>query len=264
MLSKMQSSKRDKSWSGAAGRIAQCARSAALRVANTARSGAAFKPPFCESPSDSGVYAPTQLSAYRVAASRLSLKCGRSLAARAIDTKAPPMATKTRTYGFTMLEVLISIVVIAFGLLGIAGLQAFAIKNNHSASLRITATSMANDMIDRMKANYIAVMNGDYNKPNSTDYTTAVASCLTTAGCTSQQLAQNDLNEWSQRLAASLPNGRGVVCLDSTPHDGTTVATPDCDNTGTTMYVVKIWWTDDRTASGVPAAPQRFSWAFNP
>jgi type IV pilus assembly protein PilV len=166
--------------------------------------------------------------------------------------------------GFTMLEVLISIVVIAFGLLGIAGLQAFAIKNNHSASLRITATSMANDMIDRMKANYIAVMNGDYNKPNSADYGTAVASCLTTAGCTSQQLAQNDLNEWSQRLAASLPNGRGVVCLDSTPHDGTTVAAPECDNTGTTMYVVKIWWIDDRTASGVPAAPQRFSWAFNP
>src|ERR1700704_1087533 len=63
---------------------------------------------------------------------------------------------KTSTHGFTMLEVLISIVVIAFGLLGIAGLQAYAIKNNHSAALRSTATSLANDMIDRMKANYIA------------------------------------------------------------------------------------------------------------
>jgi type IV pilus assembly protein PilV len=170
----------------------------------------------------------------------------------------------SRTRGFTMLEVLISIVVIAFGLLGIAGLQAFAIQNNHSASLRITATSLANDMIDRMKANYIAVMNGDYNKPNTADYTTPVASCLTTAGCTSQQLAQNDLNEWTQRLAASLPNGRGIVCLDSTPNDGVSDAAPACDNSGTTMYVVKIWWIDDRTATGNAATPQRFSWAFNP
>ncbi|MDB5923114.1 MAG: pilV 2 [Betaproteobacteria bacterium] len=171
---------------------------------------------------------------------------------------------KTSTHGFTMLEVLISIVVIAFGLLGIAGLQAYAIKNNHSASLRSTATSLANDMIDRMKANYIAVMNGDYNKPNSTDYSTAVASCLTTAGCTSAQLAQNDLNEWAQRVAAALPNGQGIVCVDSTPNDGNTVAAPACDNTGTTMYVVKIWWIDDRSATGSLAAPQRFSWAFNP
>jgi type IV pilus assembly protein PilV len=174
------------------------------------------------------------------------------------------MATRTRAHGFTMLEVLISIVIIAFGLLGIAGLQAFAIKNNHSASLRITATSLATDMIDRMKANYVAVMDGHYNKSSSADYGTAVASCLTTAGCTSQQLAQNDLNEWSRRLAASLPNGRGIVCLDSTPDDGASDATPACDNTGTTMYAVKIWWIDDRTASGVPATPQRFSWAFNP
>jgi type IV pilus assembly protein PilV len=157
-----------------------------------------------------------------------------------------------------MLEVLISIVIIAFGLLGIAGLQAFAIKNNHSASLRITATSLANDMIDRMKANYVAVMNGDYNKSNSTDYGTAVASCLTTAGCTSQQLAQNDLNEWTQRLAASLPNGRGIVCLDSTPDDGASDATPACDNTGTTMYAVKIWWIHDYNEPTHAAQLQRF------
>ena len=174
------------------------------------------------------------------------------------------MTHKSYIHGFTMLEVLIAIVVIAFGLLGIAGLQAFAMKNNYSASLRITATTLANDMVDRMKANYIAVTNGDYNKPNTTDYATAVASCLTTTGCTSQELAQNDLNEWAQRLAAALPNGRGIVCLDSTPNDGGTVAAPACDNAGTTMYVVKIWWIDDRTATGSAATPQRFSWAFNP
>jgi type IV pilus assembly protein PilV len=166
--------------------------------------------------------------------------------------------------GFTMLEVLISIVVIAFGLLGIAGLQAYAIKNNYSASLRVTATSLANDMIDRMKANYVAVMNGDYNKPSTADYGTSVANCLAVAGCTSSELAQNDLYEWAQRVAAALPNGKAIVCLDSTPNDGVSAAAPACDNLGTTMYVVKIWWIDDRSATGALAAPQLFSWAFNP
>jgi type IV pilus assembly protein PilV len=175
---------------------------------------------------------------------------------------APAGAAASR--GFTMLEVLISIVVIAFGLLGIAGLQAYAIKNNYSASLRVTATSLASDMIDRMKANYVAVMNGDYNKPSTTAYTTSVANCLTTSGCTSSELAQNDLYEWAQRVAAALPNGKAIVCLDSTPNDGVSAAAPACDNLGTTMYVVKIWWIDDRSATGALATPQLFAWAFNP
>lgn len=174
------------------------------------------------------------------------------------------MPQRTLIAGFTMLEVLISIVVIAFGLLGIAGLQAFAIKNNQSASLRLTASTLANDMVDRMKTNYVGVSNGDYNKPSTTDYGTAVASCLTPSGCTPQQLAQNDLNEWSVKVAAVLPNGRGIVCLDSTPNDGVDATAPACDNTGVTIYTVKIWWLDDRTATGNPARPQRFSWPFNP
>lgn len=150
-----------------------------------------------------------------------------------------------------MLEVLISIVVIAFGLLGIAGLQAFALKNNQSASLRSTATVLASDIIDRIKANPLAADQGHYNKSSAADYTTQVAGCLTTGGCGSpQQLAQHDLYEWSQLVASSLPNGRGVVCLDKSPIDGTT-ATPACDGTGN-QYVVKIWWVDDRTRSAIP------------
>lgn len=150
-----------------------------------------------------------------------------------------------------MLEVLISIVVIAFGLLGVAGLQAFALKNNQGASLRSTATVLAADIIDRIKANPIGADQGHYNKSAPADYATQVAGCLTTGGCGSpQQLAQNDLYEWAQLVAAALPSGRGVVCLDQTPTDGTTAA-PACDGAGG-QYVVKIWWIDDRTRSAIP------------
>ncbi len=72
--------------------------------------------------------------------------------------------------GFTLLEVLIAIVVVALGLLGLAGLQVFALKNNQSASLRVAATNLTTDIIERMKANVDGVTS--YNRPDSSDYTT--------------------------------------------------------------------------------------------
>jgi type IV pilus assembly protein PilV len=174
------------------------------------------------------------------------------------------MSRRNSISGFTMLEVLISIIVIAFGLLGVAGLQAFAIKNNQSASMRITATTLATDLVDRIRSNYLGLSNGYYNQPDLSAYGTQQSSCISVAGCTSQQLAQNDLYEWSQRVAAALPGGTGIVCVDGTSNDGVDATTPACDGNGTNLYVVKIWWRDDRSATGSAAAPQRFTWPFNP
>lgn len=180
---------------------------------------------------------------------------------------------RSATTGFTMLEVLISIVVIAFGLLGIAGLQAFAVKNNQSAGTRITATTLAMDLVDRVRSNTAAfaptITSSPYNKPNLVDYGTFNAGCTGGLGCSTLQLAQNDLFEWAALVAAALPNGRGVVCIDSTPNDGIDASAPACDGTSTggdenDNYVVKIWWRDDRTASGNPAKPQLFAWNFIP
>ena len=178
---------------------------------------------------------------------------------------------RSRAVGFTLLEVLIAIVVVAFGLLGLAGLQVFALKNNQSATLRVTATNLTTDIIDRMKANYVGVINNQYNRPNTTDYGTAVVNCRST-GCTPTELAQNDLKEWRDRVRATLPGGDGIVCLDSTPNDPAPPATiptsPGCDGAGTTGYAVKIWWYDDRTQvnKASPTTPilKYMYTAFNP
>ena len=163
-----------------------------------------------------------------------------------------------------MLEVLISMVIIAFGLLGVAGLQAFALKNNQSANYRSIATMLASDISDRMRANYYGSgFDFMYNQSSIGSYNTPVAACGST-GCTSSELAQNDLYEWQQRIKTALPAGAGIVCVDRTPHDGTSATDPQCDNAGITNYVVKIWWTDDRTRTGVVTAPQRFSTTINP
>lgn len=175
------------------------------------------------------------------------------------------------SHGFTMLEVLISIVIIAFGLLGVAGLQAFALKNNHSASLRLTATTLAADMIDRMRVNHEGVSQLAYHSPNRADYNTANPGCLVPAGaCSPAQLAQHDRFEWQTRIAAAMPNGAGIVCLDTSPNDGVSADAPGCEGPGAGLpggdatWVIKIWWTDDRGPGASTATPQLFWTAFNP
>jgi type IV pilus assembly protein PilV len=161
--------------------------------------------------------------------------------------------------GFTLLEVLIAIVVLALGLLGLAGLQAASLRNNHSAYLRSQATLLAYDMADRMRANPEAAKNGDYNTAAPANN----AQCSTMDGCTFTQMAQRDKFEWAAAVATAMPSGQAIICLDSTsdPESGAgapTFADPKCDNTGT-VYAVKIWWNDNRSNT-----PQLFVYSFQP
>jgi len=167
--------------------------------------------------------------------------------------------------GFTLVEILITVLILSIGLLGLAGLQVRSMKSNHSSYLRSQATIMAYDIIDRMRANPKAVTDTAYvanaaytvtppttTPPNpyySVDGTAATGSCTTTGGCTTTQMAKTDITQWRVALATQLPGGVGVICLDSSPDDGNTLATPQCSNSGT-VYAIKIWWNDERDNAG--------------
>lgn len=172
------------------------------------------------------------------------------------------MNSHRRVAGFTMLEVLISIVVIAFGLLGVAGLQAFALKNSQSASYRSIATVLATDLIERMRANPVGASGTSYANGASMGTATQVNACLQTSGCpTPQDLAANDLFEWQDLIRKSLPSGVGYVCRDSVPNDGDPPpGDTKCDGAG--ALVIKIWWVDERNVKPDSAtAAKRFQFA---
>ncbi len=146
--------------------------------------------------------------------------------------------------GFTLIEVLVSLVILAVGLLGISGMQVTGLRSNHSALKRSQATLFAADMADRIRINNIAFTAGNYNNPTAA----ITATCQTTTGCTPKQMAENDLSLWNSAIGTTLPSGSGVVCLDSTPIDGASSTAPACDNSGT-AYAIKIWWLDNRNAA---------------
>ena len=56
-----------------------------------------------------------------------------------------------RLAGFTLVEVLVTLIVVAIGILGLAGLQLANMRSNYSAYLRTQATIAAYDLIDRMR-----------------------------------------------------------------------------------------------------------------
>lgn len=118
--------------------------------------------------------------------------------------------------GFTLIEVLVTILVLSIGLLGLAMLQLESLKHNTDAYFRTQATMLAYEIIDRMRANADAARNGDYVAAAAP----ADEVCGDSGtGCDSQtRLAAYDLSVWYKKLASALP-------ADSTPSSITQAGT---------------------------------------
>lgn len=164
-----------------------------------------------------------------------------------------PMRSKRS--GFTLIEVLISIVVLGIALLGLAALQVRAMSAGTSTKNRLIATQEAYEMVDRIRANQTGFASSNYDQGVAASF----PGCLSYpgTGCTPTVLAANDLFTWNAELAATLPSGQGIVCITSTPAAGTNAVSNGCDGVGT-QYVIKIWWLDDKSASNTTGALQLF------
>ena len=130
--------------------------------------------------------------------------------------------------GFSLVEVMVSLVVISAGLLGIAKMQALALSSTNVASMRslaaIEAASLASTMHENRAywASTLPAANGAITiavtGPTKTPVVTATEATLsaavtaglvcTSAGgaCNSAQLAAFDLSEWSTALHALYVN----------------------------------------------------------
>lgn len=171
---------------------------------------------------------------------------------------APQSGFPSQCLGATLIEVLISLLIVAVGLLGMAGLQTVSLRTSHSATLRLQALVLGNDMLERVLANRQGALLGAYDdRPRILN-----PGCMTPSGCDAAELAAHDLAQWQAALEGSLPAGAGTVCLDSTPQDGLPTAHGcDANEAGASaVYAVKIWWDEDRDT----LAEQRFTLSFRP
>lgn len=175
-------------------------------------------------------------------------------------------ATFSREKGFSLLEVLISIIILSFGLLGMVGLQAAALQANRDARLQSTAISLARELAEMMRGNKDVGLASTGN-PYLGDFTspvtpTTASYCLnvatgTTACASNTAIADAQMTEWLSRVRNELPGAHVMICLDSAPFDSSGLPRWVCTTTGTdATTVIKMGWTrtsTDRSASGSAA-----------
>lgn len=129
--------------------------------------------------------------------------------------------------GFSLVEALVALLVLSIGLLGIAGLQLTAMRNNQAAYLRSQAVALADDILERIRANrgdvaaYAVALGGDPPATTST-------------------MAETDLRAWLLTLGALLPQGDGAIVVDG----------------ATNRVTVTTQWQERSAVAGEAAAAQ--------
>lgn len=143
-------------------------------------------------------------------------------------------ALPVRQHAFTLLEVLVTILIVTLALLGVAATIGVSLKNNQGSVARTQAVVLAGDIIDRMRANRPAA------EPTgagvASPYNLALDATPGTTG-----IPQEDLVAWRAALAAAFPSGTGSVSVDNATHKVTVV----------------VQWNDSRGTGG--AATQQFT-----
>lgn len=109
--------------------------------------------------------------------------------------------------GFAMIEVMVTVVVVAFGLLGVAGLVSRSFVAEVEGTQRTQAVLLLQDMVTRIEANRTnaaAYVTGD---TGVTGYVTTVSGGLTITAAVvcnpAAALADRDRCEWSRMLAGT-------------------------------------------------------------
>ena len=121
-----------------------------------------------------------------------------------------------KSSGFTLLEVMVAMLIFSVGMLGLAGIQAIALKNNSTAYQRTIAMQQSYNMSDLIRANTAAdgYRVTDFSSLTTTLITAPSKDCIATSAatiCTPTEMAQFDIYHWQKRLEHELPSGKGKV-----------------------------------------------------
>ncbi|NIB40252.1 type IV pilus modification protein PilV [Pseudomaricurvus alkylphenolicus] len=149
--------------------------------------------------------------------------------------------------GFSMIEVLITLVILSVGLLGVSAMQLTSLKVNHGAYSRSQAVILANDIIDRMRANREAFLDGDYDDLDTSATIPSSQNCGATDGCTPAQLATQDFREWAGYFVDVDDDDNFMALINSAT--GTVVTDSDNNATVTISWQQEEWIRDEEDGS---------------
>ena len=130
--------------------------------------------------------------------------------------------------GFSLIEVLISMVILSIGLLGAMALQATSLKEAQVSNYRDNATLIAQSVLDAIRA----------NRANAVGY----AITLAASAPTGTSITATDLQNFKNSAAELLPSGNGSITVSA----------------GTSTATINLQWSESRVKSGTDS--QEFSY----
>ena len=159
------------------------------------------------------------------------------------------LLSRQRQKGFSLVEVLVSVVILSVGILGVAGLQMLSLQQNRNSLFRADALLLGGDILDRMRENPLQ----NYAGVGFSDVPPSTADCVQEE-CTVLQMKDYDIALWrcsinhldalnepysscaTLAVTGSLPGGQGAIVND----DDDALCSVE---TGETCVIVR--WVDD-------------------
>ena len=140
-----------------------------------------------------------------------------------------------RQRGVGLIEIMVSVVLIAIGFLAAAQMQIQGMRFSQSAYFQSQAYFLASDMIDRMRSNTGGVDDGEYDNV-STSASAINPDCANNA-CTPAGNAAQDIYDWSTHLYPLEGGSNFVAALPE--------ATGTVQSIGNGIYAVNLSWSED-------------------
>ena len=119
--------------------------------------------------------------------------------------------SRSREQGFSLIEVLVSLLILGFGLLGLGGLQVASMKSTTNAHSRTVANMLVAELADRMRANPVGLSEGFYAE--NVYCSTPEKACRIDTYCSPEEIAKFDLQEIKCGMKRGTKREGGVANL---------------------------------------------------
>ena len=114
---------------------------------------------------------------------------------------------KSVQQGFTLIEVMVALLIIAVGMLGVAGMQTMGMQSGGLAAQRLSVIMKAQEIAERIRVNSSSI--ASYNIGDAETGTNNA--CFNSTSCTAAELAEYDIYLWKQDLKTVLPNNANTT-----------------------------------------------------
>lgn len=168
-------------------------------------------------------------------------------------SRGKTFAAKRPNTGFSLVEVLISMIILSIGVIGTVRMQVSALRTIQQSAFQTRASQIAADMADAIRAS-ISRAGGDgeaslfpqldYKASNEVEPVPPASLCYVNV-CDAQAYVDFEIYEWKKRIQSDLPGGRVMICYDAQPWQDATKSLKWSCNGGPgsdAPLVIKLGW----------------------